>query len=138
MMRQFDAGQIDLRIESLGDQDRNQPGRIGLQGESSEVVHVAGTIPRGPFRERLLAITSVRALLPVAAVRTNTHQLRLRDREDKTVARVEIEMAATGTNAHIQRLGKRLHVETPHLASECRAQPVGRHLVRGCWKRRRR
>ncbi len=78
--------------------------------DNVEMPRFAADLPRGPFRERLLGVVSVRALLPVAAVRTNTHLLRLRDREDKTVARVEIEIAAAGSNAHVHKLGKRLHV----------------------------
>ena len=109
--------------------------------DAVEMPRFAEELPRGPFRERLLAITSVRALLPVAAVRTNTHLLRLRDREDKTVARVEIEMAATGANAHIQRLGKRLHVHavrghpgpatrlTHFAAEQLHLQPAGNSLL---------
>lgn len=75
-----------------------------------EMPRFAEELPRGPFRTRLEAITSVRALLPVAELQSQFHRLRLRDREDKTVARVGIETAAVSGNVHPQTLAKRLLV----------------------------
>ncbi|MBT8143174.1 MAG: CHAD domain-containing protein [Gammaproteobacteria bacterium] len=84
-------------------------GAVQRWAENLEMPRFAEELPRGPFRERLASIIEMRALLPVTEVRTHTHQLRLRDREDKTVARVEIELAAAGFS-HLQRLGKRLQI----------------------------
>lgn len=75
-----------------------------------EMPRYAAELPRGPFRTRLEAIASVRALLPVAELHSHFHNLRLRDDEDKTVARVGIEAAAVSGNAQPQQLARRLMV----------------------------
>ncbi|MDH3589028.1 MAG: CHAD domain-containing protein [Gammaproteobacteria bacterium] len=78
--------------------------------DNVEMPRFAADLVRGPFRDRLLELTAMRALLPVAEIRSHGHQLRLRDREEKTVARIEVELAALNGDAQVRRLPKRLHI----------------------------
>ncbi len=75
-----------------------------------EMPRFARDLRRGPFRERLVEMTAMRALLPVAEIRSHAYQLRLRDAEEKTVARIELELATLNGEVQARRLPKRLRV----------------------------
>jgi CHAD domain-containing protein len=72
------------------------PGELVLTGAAGERITAAagGTrwpapadvLPRGPLRDRLEAVTSVRALLPAAKAASNVAEFRLCNADDKTVA----------------------------------------------------
>lgn len=59
-------------------------------------VRLAGDLPDGPLRDGLAAVLDVRALIPVARVRTTTTVVRVLDGDEKTVARVAVDRDATG------------------------------------------
>ncbi|MBT8135437.1 MAG: CHAD domain-containing protein [Gammaproteobacteria bacterium] len=92
VMRDLDSGAVQRWVDNV------------------EMPRLARELSRGPFRERLLELTAMRALLPVAELRSHTYQLRLRDKEEKTVARIELELAALNGDARVRRLPKRFQV----------------------------
>jgi CHAD domain-containing protein len=105
---------------------------LGLErargGGSRLVLHEAGTpplaepaarrrryvledLPPGPLRERLGPVVEMRALLPVAAVRSRVRRLGVVDGEEKTVVRLALEQAAATDRGRAPRpLAPRLHV----------------------------
>jgi CHAD domain-containing protein len=65
----------------------------------------------GPLRDALAPIIDVRALLPVARVRSRERALRLLDAEQKTVVRVTLEQpAAVCSSDRVENLRPRLHL----------------------------
>lgn len=70
-------------------------------------------LPPGPLRDELQAIVKVRALLPVMTVRGRIQQLRVVNKEDKTVLRIELQdMRASppGSRRRPHALGQRVQL----------------------------
>lgn len=71
----------------------------------------AGDLPNGPLRDQLGPALDVRALLPVARVRTTTTVVRVLDDEEKTVVRVAVDRdVATGPGSGGAPLGSRVRL----------------------------
>lgn len=70
----------------------------------------AGELPAGPVRERLAPVLGVRALLPLARVRSRVQPLRVLDGAGKTVVRVSLEQPAVVRGRTRVALPARLHV----------------------------
>jgi CHAD domain-containing protein len=71
----------------------------------------AADLPAGPLRDLLQPIVEVRALLPVARVRSRTSALRVLNDDDKTVVRLAVEAPAVIVNGRSRtRLRRRVHV----------------------------
>jgi CHAD domain-containing protein len=71
-----------------GDERATAPAPPGLR--------LAGDLPDGPVRDALGPVLDVRALLPVAKVRTTTTVLRVLDDDEKTVARIAVDRDVAG------------------------------------------
>jgi CHAD domain-containing protein len=72
---------------------------------------LVGDLPAGPLRDRLEPLVEMRALLPVAGVRSRSRHLNVLDGQEKTVVRLELEHAeATARGQQPRALAARLHV----------------------------
>jgi CHAD domain-containing protein len=69
---------------------------------------LVGELPPGPVRDLLAPIVSVRALTPIARVRSRRRPLRVVDRREKTVVRLVVEAPSPGHSAGA--LQGRVHV----------------------------
>jgi CHAD domain-containing protein len=113
------------------------PGELVLTGPNGErmTVAAAGTrwpapadvLPGGPLRDRLQALTSVRALLPAAKAASSIAEFRLRNADDKTVAWLTVDhlLAAQPAAADLQT---RLSV-TAVRGYQAQADRIARYLA---------
>ncbi len=94
--------------------------------------HVAADLPPGPLRERLLAVTDVRALLSQATIASTVRRAQRRNREGKVVAAVDVHDRITAGDAAIdgwlvevdeltgyeRQAADALDVVAPHVAAQ--------------------
>jgi CHAD domain-containing protein len=73
--------------------------------------YLLGDLPAGPLRDRLAPVVEMRALLPVAGLRSRVRHLTVLNADEKTVVRVELEVAeATERGRPPRPLVPRLHL----------------------------
>ncbi|KAA0235783.1 MAG: hypothetical protein JJLCMIEE_02115 [Acidimicrobiales bacterium] len=76
-----------------------------------EVPRFASDLPAGRLRDRLAKHTKIRAVCPMAEVRSHVHRFKAVDMNDKTVAYVHVESTEVPTDSGVRRLGWRIRVE---------------------------
>jgi CHAD domain-containing protein len=74
------------------------PGQVVRQTAAVRWPALIDEVPAGPVAERLRPVIGVRALLPVARVRSDVGEWRLLNAEDKTVVRAYVDQARTADN----------------------------------------
>ena len=82
---QATRGTGELVLAGTGGQRLTAPGRLA-RGPS-----LPGALPPGPLRDRVAAVAGIRALLPTVSVTSRVHEVRLRNADDKTVARIFVD-----------------------------------------------
>jgi CHAD domain-containing protein len=96
-----------LRAERTGASLRliepGAPARVTETPGASGPLRLAD-LPEGPVRERLAGVLEVRALLPLARVKSRVHPVAVLNDDAKTVVRLEIEYARVGGTALAPRL----------------------------------
>jgi hypothetical protein len=101
---------------------------------------LAGALPPGPLRDRVAAVAGLRALLPTVSVISQVREVRLRNADDKTVARIFLDAMSSralggapiaarltvtevrGYAAPARRAGRLLAGSHPAARAGCRAQ----------------
>ncbi len=78
-------GTGELVLTGTGGQRLTAPGRLA-RGPS-----LPGALPPGPLRDRVAAVAGIRALLPTVSVTSQVREVRLRNADDKTVARIFVD-----------------------------------------------
>ena len=115
---------FDGRLQDAGLALVSSGGRLALTGATSFAEQAAGKLPRGavrlfagelpaaPLRERLAPVVELRALTPVARVRSRFLPLNVLDDIGKIVVRLRVEepVALLGDGARPAALRPRLHV----------------------------
>ena len=117
---------FDGRLHAAGVTLRHQDGRLALldvgaatDGAENAAVEIAARPERlmasdlepGPFRAALAKLAEVRALLPVAVLRTERSAARVLDANAKTVVQIEFEQPSVIASAH-RELALRPRVRT--------------------------
>lgn len=104
---------FDGRLRAAGLTAERAGGRLRLleAGAPARVADVDGggpltleALPRGPVRERLEEVLEMRALLPLARVKSSIEPIAVRNEDLKTVVRMELERAQAGGVALPRRL----------------------------------
>lgn len=75
------------------------------------VPRFASDLPAGRLRDRLAKHIKIRAVCPMAQVRSHVHGFKAVDLDDKTVAYVHVESTEVPTDSGVRRLGWRVRVE---------------------------
>ncbi|MHB1595962.1 MAG: CHAD domain-containing protein [Streptosporangiaceae bacterium] len=78
----------------LTDRDGDPLAAETLTGAAAAVPRrpfLPGALPLGPVRERLMSVTTIRAMLPVAAAASTLTEHRAVNSDDKTIARIVVE-----------------------------------------------
>jgi len=78
-------GTGELVLTGTGGQRLTAPGPLA-RGPS-----LPGALPPGPLRDRVAAVAGIRALLPTVSVTSQVREVRLRNADDKTIARIFVD-----------------------------------------------
>lgn len=90
--------------------DRNSSHALAA-ARVGRVPRFASDLPAGRLRDRLSKHTKIRAVCPMAEVRSHVHGFKAVDLDDKTVAYLHVESTEVPTEAGLRRLGWRIRVE---------------------------
>jgi CHAD domain-containing protein len=92
---------------------RASDGAARQQITGSETPGFAWDLPGGPFRDALASRVEMRRLLPMVELESESPTLRVLDAEQKTIARIELELASAsppGDTAAVRALAPRIRV----------------------------
>ena len=92
---------------------RASDGAARQQITGSETPGFAWDLPGGPFRDALASRVEMRRLLPMVELESESPRLRVLDAEQKTIARIELELASAsppGDTAAARALAPRIRV----------------------------